>query len=104
MRLDIQSSYVIQKYNTIIELQYLKLIFKNSKVFISIQEAITLVLKGPVYLLKKDEQIKFEIYINQILKELELPFFKRYIEEKGDIIWIDDRAQYHSSKTIMKQY
>ena len=46
--------------------------------------------------------MNFEIYINQVLKKLGLPFFKRYGEERGDMIWIDDGAWYHTSKRTMK--
>ena len=43
-----------------------------------------------------------EIYINQVLKELGLPFFKRCVEERGDMIWMDDEAGYHTSKMTTK--
>ena len=43
-----------------------------------------------------------EIYINQVLKELRLPFFKCCVEKRGDIIWMDDGTQYHTSKMTIK--
>lgn len=46
--------------------------------------------------------MNFEIYINQVLKKLELPFFKYCIEKKRDIIWMDNRAQYYTSKMTTK--
>lgn len=100
--LDIQSCYVTRKHGTTMESQYLKLTFKNGRSFIGIWGAITLGLKGPVYFLQKNGRINFEIYINQVLKKLGLPFFKRCVEEKRDMIWMDDGAQYHISKMITK--
>lgn len=97
-----QSYYVIQKHDTIIESQYFKPIFKSKRFFIGIWRAITLDLKGSVYFLEKNEQINFEIYINQVQKKLELTFFKCCIEKKRDIIWIDDGAWYHISKKTTK--
>ena len=40
-----------------------------------------------------------DIYINQVLEELGLPFYKQCIQEKGPMIWMDDGAGYHTSKT-----
>ncbi len=40
-----------------------------------------------------------DIHINQVLEELRLPFYKQFIREKGPMIWMDDDAGYHTSKT-----
>ena len=40
-----------------------------------------------------------DIYINQMLEELGLLFYKQYIREKGPMIWIDDGAGYYTFKT-----
>ncbi len=56
-------------------------------------------VKGPVHFLKKEGRMNSDIYINQVLKELGLPFYKQRIREKGPMIWMDDGAGYHTSKT-----
>lgn len=43
-----------------------------------------------------------EIYINQVLKKVGLPFLKRCIEVRGDMIWMDDGIGYHASKMTTK--
>ncbi len=43
-----------------------------------------------------------EIYINPILKKLELPSFKCCLEERRDMIWIDNETQYHTLKMTTK--
>lgn len=43
-----------------------------------------------------------EIYINQILKKIGLPFLKRCIEVRGDMIWMDNGIGYHTSKMTTK--
>lgn len=42
--------------------------------------------------------MNLDIYINQILKRLELQFYNQYIEEKGFMIWIDNGFCYYMSK------
>ena len=90
--LDTRSCYVTRKHGTAMEVRYLKPIFKSGRSSIGIWGAITLGLKGPVHFLQKERRMNSEIYINQVLKELELPFFKRCVEERGDMIWMDDGA------------
>ena len=48
--------------------------------------AITLGLKELVYFLQKKRRMNSEIYINQVLKELELPFLKFDVGERWDTI------------------
>ncbi len=43
--------------------------------------------------------MNLDIYINQVLEKLGLLFYKQYIRKKGLMIWIDDGAGYHTSKT-----
>lgn len=43
-----------------------------------------------------------EIYVNQVLEPLGLPFFEEMIEERGYMIWMDDGAAYHTSKFTNK--
>ncbi len=54
--------------------------------------------KGHLHFLEKESCINSDIYINQVLEELRLPFYKQYIWEKNSIIWIDASACYHMSK------
>ena len=101
-RLDTRSCYVTRKHGTAMESRYLKPTFKSVRSSIGIWRAITLGSKGPVHFLQKDRRMNSEIYINQVLKELGLPFFKRCVEERGDMIWMDDGAQYHTSRMTTK--
>ena len=100
--LDTKSCYVTRKQGTAMEPRYFKPTFKSAESFMGIYGAITLGLKGPVHFLQKDGRINSEIYINQVLKELRLPFFKRCVEKRGDMIWMDDGALYHTSKMKTK--
>ena len=59
-------------------------------------------LKGPVHFLQKKRHMNSDIYVNQVLKKLGLPFYERCIEEKSHMIWINDGAGYHTSKTTTK--
>ena len=36
-----------------------------------------------------------DIYINQVLEQLGLPFYKQCVPEKGPMIWMDDGAGYY---------
>ncbi len=65
---------------------YLKPTFKSGRSTIGIWGAIALGLKGPVHFLVKESRMNSDIYINQVLEELELPFYKQCIREKGPMI------------------
>ncbi len=69
---------------------------------IGIWEIIALGLKGLVHFIEKNSHINSDIYINQVLKEPRLPFYKQRIQEKSSIIWIDDGANYYTSKTTIE--
>ena len=84
------------------ESRYLKPTFKSGKTTIGIWGAIALGLKGPVHFLQKEERMNSDVYVNQVLKYLGLPFHERCIQEKGYIIWIDNGAGYHTSRTTTK--
>ena len=61
----------------VIEFQYLKPISKDEKSSAGILGVIVLRLKGPIHLLEKEDCIKSDIYINQVLKRLVLPFYNQ---------------------------
>ena len=42
-----------------------------------------------------------EIYIEEVLKPLGVPFYERCVAKSGLIIWIDDGAAYHTSKKVL---
>lgn len=100
--LDTRIYYVTRKHGIAMESRYLKPTFKSGRSTIGIWGAITLGSKGPVHFLQKEARMNSDIYINQVLKELGLPFFERCIREKGDMIWMDNGAGYHTSKTMTK--
>ncbi len=82
------------------EFRYLKPILKSGKSTIGIWRAITLGVKDLLHFLEKESYMNSNIYINQVLEELDLPFYKQSIRENGPMIWINDSADYHTSKTI----
>ncbi len=80
------------------ESRYLKPILKSGRSTIGIWRSIALGIKGPVHFLEKESRMNSDIYINQVLEELGLLFYKQYIRKKGPIIWIDDGAGHYTSK------
>ncbi len=78
--------------------RYLKPTFKSGRTTVGISGAITWGRKGPVHFLIKQGRMTSEIYVNQVLEPLGLPFFEEMIEERGYMIWMDDGAAYHTSK------
>ena len=58
------------------ESQYLKPIFKSWRNTIGIWGVIALGVKSLVHFLEKESLINSDIYINQVLKEQRLPFYK----------------------------
>ncbi len=102
--LDTRSCYVTRKPGTAMESRYLKPTFKSGRSTIGIWGAITLGLKGPVLFLQKEGQMNSEIYINQVLRELGLPFYERCMRERGDVIWMDDGAGYAVERLEFMQY
>ena len=55
-------------------------------------------IKGPVHFLEKEGRMNSDIYINQVLEGLGLPFYYQCNQEKGTMIWMDDDVAYHTSK------
>ena len=81
---------------------YLKLIFKSGRSTIGIWSAITLELKGTVHFLQKERRMNSDIYCEQALDKVGLPFYNCCIQERGPMIWMDDGAGYHTSKKTAK--
>lgn len=52
--------------------------------------------------LQKKGHINSEIYVNPVLRQLDLPFYNRCIQERGPIIWIDDGMGYYNLKATAK--
>ena len=100
--LDTRTCYVTRRKGTAMESRYLKPTFKSGRTTIGIRGAITLGLKGPVHLSQKEGRMNSDIYVNQVLKELGLPFYERCIRERGYMLWMDDGAGYHTSKSTTK--
>ena len=96
--LDTRSCYVTRHKGTAMESRYLKPTLKSGRSSVGIWGAIILGLKGPVHFLEKEGRMNSDIFINQVLEGLGLPFYNQCIEEKGSMIWMDDGARYHTSK------
>lgn len=60
--------------------------------------AIAWEIKGPVHFLHKEGRMNSEIYINQVLTELSLPFYDQCVKERGYMLYMNDGAGYHTSK------
>ncbi len=58
-------------------------------------------LKEPGYFLQKESCINSDIYCEQVLDKLGLPFYKHFIQEKCLMIQMDDETNYHTlTKTV----
>ena len=100
--LDTRTCYVTRRPGTAMEARYLKPTFKSGRTTLGIRGAITWGNEGQVHFLIKDGRMTSEIYLNQVLKPLGLPFFDAMIEERGSMIWMDNGAAYHTSKLTTK--
>lgn len=60
--------------------------------------AITFGKKGPVYFLAKKGRMTSEIYVDQVLQPIAVPFYEECLREIGEMIYMDDGAAYHTSK------
>lgn len=87
-----------------VESKYIKLKFKYGKITICIWGAIALGVKSPIQSLEIESNMNSDIYINQVLEELGLPFYKKCFPEKRSMIWIDNSANYHMSKIITEYH
>ena len=46
--------------------------------------------------------MNFDIYINEMLRPLGLPFYEKCMHTRGRVNWMDDGALYHISKLVEK--
>lgn len=84
------------------ESQYLKTIFMSRQRTLTIWGATTLEKKGPVYFLIKEGRMILQIYVDQIIKQLDLPFYNELKEEREFVIQIHDDTCYYTLKFIDK--
>ena len=99
--LDSRSCYVTRRKRNAFEARYLKPTFKSGRSTIGIWAAITLSIKGPMLVLTRGRRMNSEIYIEEVLKPLGVPFYERCVAKKGLMIWMDDGAGYHTSKKVL---
>lgn len=99
--LDTRSCFVSRRKGTAFEARYLKPTFKSGRSTIGIWGGITLKKKGPMLILTKGRRMNSEIYINEVLEPIGLPFFKKCYAEDSGMIWMDDGAAYHTSKKVL---
>jgi hypothetical protein len=52
--------------------------------------------------LQKNKRMNFEIYVNQMLKKLNLLFYKKCVKDRDYTIWINDKIDYHIFDYIIK--
>ena len=100
--LDSRSCYVTRRKSTVMEVRYLKATFKSGRSSIGIWGSITLKKKGSMHILSKKRRMNFEIYINEVLKPLGLSFFKQCLATNPKMIYMDDGADYHTSKRMIQ--
>ena len=55
-----------------------------------------------MHVLTKGRRMNSDIYINEILEPLGLPFFKQCFASNKTMIWMDDGAAYHTSKKVQE--
>ena len=84
------------------ESQYLKPIFKSKRTTLHIWVAITFGKMGPIHLLIKEDHMTLQIYIDQVFKQLGLPFYNELKDDKKLIIWINNNISYYTSKFTIK--
>ena len=82
------------------EARYLKPTFKSGRSSVGVWASIKLRKKGPMKVLTKGRTMNSDIYIEEILQPLGLPFFQQCVVESGLTIWMDDGARYHTSKRV----
>lgn len=100
--LDSHICFISWRIDTAMESQYLKPTFKSGKTTMGIWGAILLEKKVLVNFLFKEKRITLQIYVDQMLKQMSLPFYEQQRNTKGFMILIDNRATYHTSKFTMK--
>ena len=100
--LDTRSCYVTRRPGTAMESRYLKPTFKSGRSTLGIWGAITFGKKGPVHFLAKKGRMTSEIYVDQVLRPLAVPFCEECLKEIGEMIYMDDGAGYHTSKYTKK--
>ena len=96
--LNTRSCYATRRKGTAMESRYLKPTLESGRSTMSIWEAIALGKKGPVHFLHNEGRMNSDIYIDQVLEKLGLPFYQQCVRENGPLIWMDDGAGYHTSK------
>ena len=84
--LDLRICYVTQKPGMAMESRYLKLIFKSGQTTLGIWGAITLGKTGPVHFSIKKSRMTLQIYVDQVLKQLGLPFYNELKQDRGFMI------------------
>lgn len=100
--LDTRSCYVTRRPGTAMESRYLKPTFKGGRSTLGIWGAITFGKKGPVHFLAKKGRMTSEIYVDQVLRPLAIPFYEECLREIGEMIYMDDGTSYHTSKYTKK--
>ena len=102
IRLDTQSCYVTQCSSTIIKSRYLKPIFKSERSILDIWGAIIFGKKGLIHFLGKKSWIISKIYFDQVFQLLEVLFYREYLKEIREKIYIDDSTRYQIYKYTKK--
>jgi hypothetical protein len=100
--LNTRSDYVSRRKDTAMKCRYLKLTFKSDRITLSIWETITWEIKNSVHFLQKKKRMNFEIYVNQMLKELSLSFYATCVNERSYMIYMNDEIDYHIFKLPVK--
>jgi hypothetical protein len=100
--LNIRSDYVSRRKDIAMKCRYLKFTSKSNRIILSIWETITWEIKNSVHFLPKKKRINFEIYVNQMLKELSLSFYAKCVNERDYMIYMNNETDYHIFKLTVK--
>ena len=81
--------------------KYLKPTFKSERSTVNIWADIILGEKGSMLVLDKGRRMNLDIYIEKMLRSKGLMFYEECVIKRNLTYWIDDWADYHTSKKII---
>ena len=89
--------WVRRKHGQAYESRNLKPTFKSGRSSVGIWGAISLDFKSELAIIPHGKKMNSKRYILQILNKKAHPFYEKVMEDRGDAIWQEDGARYHTS-------
>jgi transposase len=94
------TTYVKRKKGQAFKPQYLQPTFKSGRTKVNVWGCIDYTNKGKLVILPPKTNMNSELYCNTILNDHGHPMYQKVMEKRGDAIWQDDGAKYHTSKMV----